>query len=70
MRFNDLKLRARALFKPGKVERELDDELAMPSQSQTKRVPGSRELSRCKPCSHDRRGARVTEVRSPSRHHI
>ena len=28
MKFSDLRLRARALFKPAVVERELDDELA------------------------------------------
>ena len=38
MQFNDLKLRARALFKPGKVERELDDELAFHIACETRRL--------------------------------
>jgi hypothetical protein len=38
MLFNDLKLRARALFKPGKVERELDDELAFHIACETQKL--------------------------------
>jgi putative ABC transport system permease protein len=38
MVFNDLKLRARALFKPGKVERELDDELAFHIACETQKL--------------------------------
>jgi len=37
MRLNDLKLRARALFKPGKAERELDDELAFHIACETRK---------------------------------
>jgi predicted permease len=38
MTFSDLKLRARALFTPGTVERELDDELAFHIERETRKL--------------------------------
>ncbi len=38
MTFSDLKLRVRALFTPGKVERELDDELAFHIECETRKL--------------------------------
>jgi predicted permease len=38
MTFSDLKLRARALFTPGRVERDLDDELAFHVECETRKL--------------------------------
>ena len=38
MKFSDLRLRARALFKPAAVERELDDELAFHLECETRKL--------------------------------
>ena len=38
MKFSDLRLRARALFTPGNVERELDDELAFQIECETRKL--------------------------------
>ncbi len=38
MKFTDIRLRARALFTPGKVERELDDELAFHIECETRKL--------------------------------
>jgi putative ABC transport system permease protein len=38
MTFNDFKLRIRALFRPGRVERELDDELAFHVECETRKL--------------------------------
>ena len=38
MNFYDLKLRARALFRPHRVERELHDELAFHIERETKKL--------------------------------